>query len=216
MKKNLKKRIITSIVLLSLLTFCFFNTIALSYVLLVFGVFSVLEFFKIILIIFKDNKIKQFLINLLFFIFILTFCSLFFIFSYYLHLKILIFVVLITCIFSDIGGFVIGKWFKGTKLTKISPKKTISGAIGSIIFSSIFIFFTIFFLTNKYDPLIFIVGVSISVSCQLGDLFISFIKRKSLLKDTGNFLPGHGGVLDRVDGILFGVPIGFLSLILFY
>ena len=138
MKKNLKKRIITSIILLSLLTFCFFNTIALPRIVSFWSIFS-FRIFKIILIIFKDNKIKQFLINLLFFIFILTFCSLFFVFTYYLHLKILIFVVLITCIFSDIGGFVIGKWFKGTKLTKISPK-TISGAIGSIIFSSIFIF----------------------------------------------------------------------------
>ena len=216
MKKNLRKRIYTSIALISLLTLSFFNNYVLSYVLLIFGIFSVLEFSKIILIILKKNYAKQLIINLSFAIYIFTFCSLFFIFSNYIHLKILIFVVLFTSIFSDIGGFVIGKIFKGVKLTKISPKKTVSGALGSVFFSSVFIFFIIFFLTNNFDFLMLLVGVSISISSQIGDLFFSYIKRKSSLKDTGNYLPGHGGILDRVDGILLGVPVGFLTILIFY
>ena len=216
MKKNLKKRIYTSIALISLLTLSFFNNYVLSYVLLIFGIFSVLEFSKIILIILKKNYAKQLIIITSFVIYIFTFCSLFFIFSNYIHLKILIFVVLLTSIFSDIGGFVIGKIFKGVKLTKISPKKTVSGALGSVFFSSVFIFFIIFFLTNNFDFLMLFVGVSISISSQIGDLFFSYIKRKSSLKDTGNYLPGHGGILDRVDGILLGVPVGFLTILIFY
>ncbi len=216
MKKNLRKRIYTSIALISLLTLSFFNNYVLSYVLLIFGIFSVLEFSKIILIILKKNYAKQLIINSLFVIYIFTFCSLFFIFSNYIHLKILIFVVLFTSIVSDIGGFVIGKIFKGVKLTKISPKKTVSGALGSVFFSSVFIFFIIFFLTNNFDFLMLLVGVSISISSQIGDLFFSYIKRKSYLKDTGNYLPGHGGILDRVDGILLGVPVGFLTILIFY
>lgn len=216
MKKNLRKRIYTSIALISLLTLSFFNNYVLSYVLLIFGIFSVLEFSKIILIILKKNYAKQLIIITSFVIYIFTFCSLFFIFSNYIHLKILIFVVLFTSIFSDIGGFVIGKIFKGVKLTKISPKKTVSGALGSVFFSSVFIFFIIFFLTNNFDFLMLLVGVSISISSQIGDLFFSYIKRKSYLKDTGNYLPGHGGILDRVDGILLGVPVGFLTILIFY
>ena len=216
MKKNLRKRIYTSIALISLLTLSFFNNYVLSYVLLIFGIFSVLEFSKIILIILKKNYAKQLIIITSFVIYIFTFCSLFFIFSNYIHLKILIFVVLLTSIFSDIGGFVIGKIFKGVKLTKISPKKTVSGALGSVFFSSVFIFFIIFFLTNNFDFLMLLVGVSISISSQIGDLFFSYIKRKSYLKDTGNYLPGHGGILDRVDGILLGVPVGFLTILIFY
>ena len=55
-----------------------------------------------------------------------------------------------------------------------------------------------------------------SISCQLGDLFFSYLKRKAKVKDSGNFLPGHGGVLDRLDGILLGIPFGFLTLTLIF
>ena len=101
-------------------------------------------------------------------------------------------------------------------MTKISPNKTISGAIGSTIFSIIFILFLIYFLTKNFDPSIIVVGFITSVACQLGDLFFSFLKRKSFLKDSGNFLPGHGGILDRIDGILLGMPAGFLTLLMIY
>ena len=124
--------------------------------------------------------------------------------------------ILITCVASDIGGFVFGKIFKGPKLTKVSPNKTISGSIGSILFSSSVISLSIYFVTESFDPYILIIGILVSISCQIGDLFFSFLKRKSSIKDSGNFLPGHGGVLDRVDGLLLGIPIGFLILLLFY
>ena len=124
--------------------------------------------------------------------------------------------VLVTCVASDIGGFTFGKIFKGPKLTKISPNKTISGAIGSLIFSCLFILMLTYYLTKNFDLYIIIIGCIISVSCQIGDLFFSFLKRKSFLKDSGNFLPGHGGILDRIDGILLGIPVGFLTFIIFY
>ena len=88
--------------------------------------------------------------------------------------------------------------------------------MGSVIFSIIFLSILIYLLTKNFDPYILVVGIITSIACQLGDLFFSFLKRKSLLKDTGNFLPGHGGILDRIDGILLGMPVGFLSLLLIY
>jgi len=216
MSKNLKKRIYTSIVLLVLLLLLLMNNYLLGYFLIIFGVISMLEFSKMTVIIHKNKKLKQFLSNLLFIIYIFSFCSIFLVFSSYFNLKILIFLILITCIASDIGGFVCGKIFKGPKLTKISPNKTISGAIGSLIFSLVVLSIFIFYLTKNLDPYFLIIGLTTSIGCQLGDLFFSFMKRKSLLKDTGNFLPGHGGVLDRIDGILLGMPLGFLTLLFIY
>jgi phosphatidate cytidylyltransferase len=216
MSKNLKKRIYTSLGLILLLILMFINNYATSYFLIVIGVFSILEFLKIILIVFNKKKIIQIFINLIFILFIFIFCFIFLFFSFYAHLKILLFIILITCIFSDIGGFVFGKIFKGAKLTKISPKKTISGALGSLILSSAFILLAIYYFTNTFDLLILLVGIVTSVSCQFGDLLFSFLKRKSLLKDTGNLLPGHGGILDRIDGILFGMPIGLITLLIIY
>ena len=124
--------------------------------------------------------------------------------------------ILLICISTDIGGYIFGKIFKGPKLTKISPNKTISGALGSIMFSATFASLAIYYFTKNFEPYIIIVGFVTSISCQIGDLFFSFLKRKSLLKDTGNFLPGHGGILDRVDGVLLGLPIGFLTLLIIY
>ena len=216
MSKDLKKRIYTSILLLSLLLLAFINNYVMTYFLIVLGLFSIIEFTKIILIIFRKNKIKQFILNLAFIVYIFSFCAIFVIFSSFLNLKILFFVILTTCIASDIGGFVFGKVFKGPRLTKISPNKTISGSIGSVIFSIIFILFSIYFLTKNFDPYILVVGFLTSFACQIGDLFFSFLKRKSFLKDTGNFLPGHGGILDRIDGILLGMPVGFLTLLMIY
>jgi len=119
------------------------------------------------------------------------------------------------CVFSDIGGYVFGKIFGGKKLTKISPNKTVSGSIGSFILSYIG-FFLIYFYSNdlifvrlKFEILIFI-PLIISSICQLGDLFISYYKRKAKVKNTGNLIPGHGGLLDRIDGSIFALPIGFI------
>ena len=126
--------------------------------------------------------------------------------------------VLLICIFSDIGGYVIGKSIGGIKLTKISPNKTISGSIGSFIFSlfPIILFLLIDELTNNNDftihkhnfDKVVILCLFTCLICQLGDLFISYLKRKAKIKDTGNIIPGHGGILDRIDGILLGLPLG--------
>ena len=213
---NLKKRVKTSLILFLILFLMLINNYFFGYCLIVIGVFSIIEFIRIILIIHKKNKIKQLSINLFFIIYIFAFSGGLLILSSFLQLKILIFLILITCIGSDIGGYIFGKFFKGPKLSKLSPNKTISGALGSLILSCVTIFFTLYYLTKNFDLLILLIGCLISISCQVGDLFFSFLKRKSNLKDTSNFLPGHGGLLDRVDGILFGLPVGFFTLIMIY
>ena len=116
------------------------------------------------------------------------------------------------CICSDIGGLLFGKIFKGKKLTKISPNKTISGSVGSFVLSFFLILIFYSLLENKFNNIfeILMLVTLVSVFCQLGDLFISFLKRKAKVKDTGDLLPGHGGLLDRLDGILFAVPIGMV------
>ena len=122
--------------------------------------------------------------------------------------------IICICFFTDIGGYIVGKIVGGKKLSKISPNKTISGTFGSFLFS---IFPLIFFLNMDY--LNFTINFSnilyclmISLISQLGDLSVSFLKRKAKIKDTGKILPGHGGVLDRLDGIIFAVPFSYLLL----
>jgi len=216
MQKNIKKRILTSLGLLLLLSLMLLDNFILGYFIIIVGIFTVLEFFNIIQIIFKKNKIKQFFACSLFTIYIFSFFSLFLYFSLFLHLKIIIFTILLTCASSDIGGYIFGKIFKGPKLTGISPNKTISGSIGSLLISVIFISVFFYYLTKSFNPNIVIIGLSISFFCQVGDLFFSFLKRKSLLKDTGNLLPGHGGILDRIDGMLLAIPFGFLLILTIY
>tara|TARA_Y100000768_G_C23905489_1_gene647344 strand:- start:411 stop:779 length:369 start_codon:yes stop_codon:yes gene_type:complete len=120
------------------------------------------------------------------------------------------------CISSDIGGFIFGKIFKGKKLTKISPKKTVSGAIGSLVLGVITVFLLFNFFLKEFYIQGILIGLITSLACQIGDLFFSFLKRKAKLKDTSNFLPGHGGILDRLDGIYFGIPIGMISITLLF
>jgi phosphatidate cytidylyltransferase len=108
------------------------------------------------------------------------------------------------------GGMIIGKTLKGKKLTKISPNKTVSGSIGAFIFSLILVPFFDQNLSNHSVGTLIIITLLISLTSQIGDLFISLIKRKARVKDTSDLLPGHGGFLDRIDGILFAIPIGFL------
>ena len=114
---------------------------------------------------------------------------------------------------TDIGGLTVGKIFKGKKLTKISPNKTISGSIGSFVFSLFLIPFFVKFLNTYVNMSFFdiiLTTLFISFISQLGDLFISLMKRKANVKNTSDLLPGHGGILDRIDGIIFAVPLGIL------
>ena len=213
--ENLKKRLITSSLLVLLIFLIVKSNQILVYSLLVLGVFSLIEFFQIINKIIKKN-VFRFIFNMLFSLYIFFFCQLFFFFSSLIHLKFLLFTILIGCIASDLGGYIFGKTFKGPRLTKISPKKTFSGAAGSIIFTSVIISSLFFYFTNVYGLKIFVLGILVSLSNQAGDLFFSALKRKAKIKDTGNLLPGHGGILDRIDGILIGVPLGIIFTLLLF
>ena len=115
---------------------------------------------------------------------------------------------ILVCIMSDIGGFVFGKIFKGKKLTSISPNKTISGSFGAFIFSLLLVLILTFIIEDINLMKYLILTLIISCSSQIGDIFISYIKRKAKVKNTSDILPGHGGLLDRLDGIIFGVPVG--------
>ena len=210
---NLKKRIYTSLVLLILVLAIFSSDIILTYSLLVLGVLSLLEFIEISKKTFK-NKIYIILSNIFFIIYIFAFCLIFLYFTTSTLSKYIIFILLLGCVASDLGGFIFGKLFNGPKLTKISPKKTYAGAIGSLILTSLVVNILFFYFFKTLNIKILILALIVSISCQLGDLLFSLLKRKAKLKDTGNFLPGHGGVLDRIDGILLGLPIGFLTLII--
>ena len=128
--------------------------------------------------------------------------------TYYPNLKLYLIYSVLTAILSDIGGLVFGKIFKGKKLTKISPNKTISGSIGSFIFSLLLIpFFYQELMIFSIFSLVLITLMTSLIS-QLGDLFISYLKREAKVKDTSDLLPGHGGFLDRLDGVIFSIPFG--------
>ena len=121
------------------------------------------------------------------------------------------------CISTDIGGYLFGNIFKGPKLTKISPKKTYSGVVGGYLLSILSSFFLIKFLiidsSLKLNTHLFIFSFFISTISQLGDLVISYFKRLSKIKDTGRLIPGHGGLLDRIDGMIFAFPFSYLILL---
>ena len=209
-----KKRIITSSVLFFLILLQFNYKIILVFSLINLSVLAIIEFLDITKKIFK-NLFYFLIINIFFISYISLFCLIFFILSKFLFSKILLFILLFGCIASDIGGFVIGKLFGGPKLIKISPKKTVAGSMGSIFFTTIVMIIFMKLYTQIQILDIILLGFVTSLFCQLGDLFFSFLKRKAKLKDTGNFLPGHGGILDRLDGILFGVPMGLIILLIF-
>lgn len=212
---NTKKRIFTSIILFSLVLLSIKYNYILTYILIIFGILSLLEFLQINSKIFS-NIIYKYFINAFFTVYLIIFCIFIFYCSNILQLKIIVFLLLFGCIASDVGGFIVGKTFKGPKLTKISPNKTYSGAIGSFLFTFLILSIFIFIFKAKFSYNVVILSFFTSLSCQIGDLFFSFLKRKAQIKDTGNFLPGHGGILDRVDGMLFGVPVGFITLALTY
>ena len=211
MSSNLKKRIFTSIGLLFLVLLIFRFNLALIYCLILIGVLSILEFIQITKKIFKNN-LGLILINKIFFLYIFLFCYLFLILSNQFNWKLIIYILLLGCVASDIGGFIFGKTFKGPKLTKMSPNKTYAGALGSIFLTMLIMTILFNLIMTQFTFKILLIGLIVSITCQLGDLFFSLLKRKAKIKDTGNFLPGHGGILDRIDGILVGLPVGFITM----
>ncbi len=226
MSQNFLKRLITSIILLSLFIFINFSHqyIFISSI-LIFGIIICLEannlFSKLLSPNYykKNPSFKKFNYKFLA-LNLITFCYIFFVFcnfSYEIHQSessIFFLYIISICFFSDIGGYVVGKSVGGRKLSKISPNKTISGTVGSFIFSifPLILIININYLDLKFNISNLIFCLSISLINQLGDLFISYLKRKAKVKDTGKLLPGHGGVLDRVDGIIFAVPFSYLLL----
>ena len=156
------------------------------------------------------------MLNIFFISYIFIFCFIFLMFFNNTLLKYTLSIILFGCIASDIGGFIFGKIFKGPKLTKISPNKTYSGAIGSIVLTLITVSILFYYFLKIFNLDTIILALVVSIFCQLGDLLFSLLKRKAKIKDTGNILPGHGGVLDRLDGIYLGIPVGILTLALLH
>lgn len=215
MKENFKKRIITSFILVLIILISFFsNKYFWLMIVSLISLICYIEFNNLFIKIKKLTKKNKFKIRFIIIIYLINLIVI----SYLIYDQYLLFLILI-CILSDTGGYITGKTFGGKKLTKISPNKTVAGAIGSLIFSLIpFIYLVI---TNNYELFLFIfynndnlfylflISIIISILCQIGDLIISFLKRKADVKDTGTILPGHGGLLDRIDGIIFVVPISY-------
>tara|TARA_B100001027_G_scaffold215874_1_gene190792 strand:- start:1355 stop:2008 length:654 start_codon:yes stop_codon:yes gene_type:complete len=212
--KNLNKRILTSLLLFLLIYFSLKNLLILFVTILLINFIVLSELKMILKKIFKKNHLNQSLSFFFFTTYMVFFSTL--IWTYLLPENIFstisLMLILMICISTDIGGYTFGKIIGGKTFTKISPKKTYSGIAGSFIFSYIVAtIFKIFFgnyLEIKMNFLLLILVIS-TVS-QLGDLTISFLKRKANIKDTGSILPGHGGILDRIDGILFALPLGII------
>ena len=207
---EIKKRIFTSFFLIIFLFLCFVSYIFLTFALLLIAFLALNEFNFI----FSKILIKNKFLNLVV-IFLILCYIVYFTLSIWLFLmpninenKYLFLFLIIICISTDVGGYIFGKFFKGKKITKISPNKTYAGMIGSFFLS--LLVSSIFFSDLNLIINIFLFTIIISTISQLGDLFVSLLKRKAKIKDTGNLLPGHGGLLDRIDGILFTIPIGII------
>jgi len=217
-KKELQKRIISSIILIPIAIFFIFQgSVFFAFFLSIFFLASSYEWIKMN----KKNSLKFIGVLYLSLTSYLSYllCDKFF-FQFIL--------VLIICISTDLGGYIFGKIFKGPKLTKISPKKTYSGLIGSFILSLVVaLIFTKYINLggaayleiqtllsekgiNNFKLYFLFIILFISFISQIGDLIISYFKRLAKVKDTGNLLPGHGGLLDRVDGIIFAMPVSYL------
>ena len=215
--KELQKRILSSIVIIPIAVFIIFQgRLFFAFFLSIFFLASSYEWIKM---------------NKLHFLKIIGVCYLFlaFVFAYLLREKFtigLFILVLIICIFTDLGGYIFGKVFKGPKLIKISPKKTYSGALGGFILSLVAALIYLKYTATgsathgnlsiwtgiALNKIYFLFILFVSLVSQIGDLIISYFKRLAKVKDTGNLLPGHGGLLDRLDGIIFAIPFSYLLL----
>ena len=207
--KELQKRILSSIIL-----------IPLSFFFIIQGSFTFIFFLSLVLLVtsfewLKMTNNKDLLRALgLFFLFFSFYTAIYL--RQFIGLNFFLFLIIV-CIFTDIGGYLFGKIFKGPRLSKISPNKTYSGVFGSFFISLMSGIIYIKYLGKKSkilldtDPIFIILLILfISTISQIGDLIISYFKRKAKLKDTGKILPGHGGLLDRIDGLVFVMPIIYL------
>ena len=214
----LTKRILTSLFLLSFVMISFFYSFILIILLILITMLSWIEFNGLTIKIFKDpgfkTKIFRLVIRAIALIYLFIFSVIVFetINQEEPDVKLNLLYLLFICICSDVGGFIFGKILKGKKLTKISPNKTISGSLGSFILPLILVPIFFYILSEDFNNVfnLVILAIVVSLICQLGDLFISFLKRKANVKDTGDLLPGHGGILDRIDGIVFALPLGLM------
>ena len=203
MKKELQKRIFSSLILIPIaLFFIIKGSFLFNFFILICFLITSYEWHKM------SQKKPYYLLGLLFLV--LSFYSAYVIrtdtnssLEYFI-------VILLICISTDIGGYIFGKLFRGPKLTKISPKKTYSGVIGgyllSIIFLNLFFNSSYYLYPQEMTSNIFLLILLISTVSQLGDIIISYFKRLSKIKDTGKIIPGHGGILDRIDGMIFAFP----------
>ena len=205
MSKELIKRLITSVFII-IITFCFIYLGGFFFNLFLLSIFiiSLIEWKNL------TNNLLILMLGLIFLLFSI-------ISAYFLRNDNLIYFIftLLISVSSDLGGYIFGKLFRGPKLTHISPNKTYSGMIGSYLMSIFLgLIFTFYlqqpFILEFYSLSLIIIILIISTVNQLGDLLISYFKRKKKIKDTGKLLPGHGGLLDRIDGIIFSIPISFL------
>ena len=215
MTKEFQKRILSSLFLIPLCFFFIFK-----------GSYFFLLFLTICLIITSYewhmmSKFKKYYHIGLIFLFFSFYCA------YSLRSKfddqglIIFLFVIIICISTDIGGYIFGKILKGPKLTRISPNKTFSGFFGGFFLAVT----TIYFLTNfmnhdnlfedNFDIEIFLTIILISLVSQIGDIIVSYFKRLSKIKNTGKIIPGHGGILDRIDGMIFAFPFSYLLFLFF-
>ncbi len=207
---EISKRILTSIFLITLIYLAVINIYILLVSLIIVFIQIIVEFHNLLKKIFFKKRfimyISLFLIQIYTLILLL---NVFVVISNNdIEARIFLLIIFMVCVFTDLGGYIFGKTFKGKKLTKISPKKTYSGMVGSYILSTfvVYISFTDYLSTKELLFFIFLIS---SIS-QAGDIFFSMLKRKAKLKDTGTFLPGHGGILDRIDGLYFAIPLGLL------
>ena len=197
---NFKKRLIVSFLAFPLIYILLYQKVLSNLLILIVFLFCIFEWVKI----FKEKNAIFFLGLIVLFVFLL---SLLRIYNFKEFNLTFLWLIVLTWL-SDIGGYIFGKLFGGPKLTQISPNKTWAGAIGSIILSQFA--FLIFFLNSnyKFNIIIIFMQLFLSIIGQFGDILMSYIKRKNNKKDASNFIPGHGGFLDRVDGLIWIIIFG--------
>ena len=212
MEKELQKRFLSSLIIIPLsLFFIIKGSIFFTLFLCIVFLISLSEWFKMI------KKIEMRILGLVFLMF--SFYSAYILRDQDFYLFLLI---LLICILTDLGGYIFGKLFKGPKLIKISPNKTYSGMIGSFLLSIVISYYFVskfelgvFINQSSIEEIIFLLFVlTVSSVSQIGDLIISYFKRSSKIKNTGKIFPGHGGMLDRIDGMIFVFPSIYIISIL--